>query len=125
MRLSEAIRLGAMLKPQGKGNDAMNWMKSNRTCALGAAAEAASITGSAHVGSEGENIYNGLKDRWPELTKYIHCPECGFRYPNLSIWHLNDQHGWTRERIADWVATIEPQEVTAPVEEPQHQEAAS
>jgi len=31
------------------------------------------------------------------------------------IAHLNDGHGWTRERIADWVATIETQETAEPV----------
>jgi hypothetical protein len=24
--------------------------------------------------------------------------------------HLNDDHRWTRERIAEWVATVEPKE---------------
>jgi hypothetical protein len=26
----------------------------------------------------------------------------------MLITHLNDVHQWTRERIADWVATVEP-----------------
>jgi hypothetical protein len=28
--------------------------------------------------------------------------------------HLNDHHLWTRERIAQWVAEIEPTEATSP-----------
>jgi hypothetical protein len=28
---------------------------------------------------------------------------------------LNDHHRWTRERIAEWVATVEPQDAPAPV----------
>ena len=33
------------------------------------------------------------------------------------IGHLNDEDYWTRERIADWVATIEPAEVERPQDE--------
>ncbi len=39
MRLSEAIRLGAMLKPQGFNG----WTDEDRTCALAAAGEAAGV----------------------------------------------------------------------------------
>jgi hypothetical protein len=39
------------------------------------------------------------------------CPEChGKRVLARLIPHINDDHGWTREQIADWVATIEPQQ---------------
>ncbi len=30
------------------------------------------------------------------------------------VIHLNDDHRWTREQIADWVATVEPSETPTP-----------
>lgn len=92
MRLSEAIRLGSMLHPQSFG-----WLRAYgsddaivATCAMGAAEE---------VGCDTEEYKAGK----------VACPEC----PNLAgslygvVVHLNDGHRWTREAIADWVATIE------------------
>jgi hypothetical protein len=32
---------------------------------------------------------------------------------NNTVTHLNDDHRWTREQIADWVATIEQAEDVA------------
>ncbi len=110
MRLSEAIRLGAMLKPQGRG--AIIGAR-GRTCALGAALDA--------IGA--------LTDEWDqarlpkmwswacEQDKY-RCPACARpRRMNSTfniITHLNDRHRWTREAIADWVATIEPKAAIEP-----------
>ena len=103
LRLSEAIRLGAMLKPQVFGilRDGIG------TCALGAALEACGIVA---------NHLNNLEyviNRWPWTdAKFHNCPGCGYwGYPSAVITHLNDAHHWTREQIADWVETIEPREV--------------
>lgn len=103
MKLSEAIRLGSMLRPQAFGG----LFVANGSCALGAAEEAAG-------------------GRWMLLwldhpSMFAPCPDCQRQIKGLgmdmpTIAHLNDSHSWTRERIADWVATIEPQD--APVEQP-------
>lgn len=101
MRLSEAIRLGAMMKPQAFGD---LW-KGGGSCALGAAYDAL-----------------GWRDRvccidGPLMDFYgrvISCPACGTRSGVTGIMtHLNDNHHWTREAIADWVATVEPPSVDA------------
>lgn len=103
MKLSEAIRLGAMLHPQCFGS--MNrWRDGGdlpsavgddeviATCALGAA-EAA-----------------GYPDTFSVSSSDMVCPECPQWTNGLEqvVAHLNDRHRWTRERIADWVATVEP-----------------
>ena len=125
MQLSEAIRLGAMLRPQARGwlvRDVFvptrgwrGWLGRGKmttgTCALGAALEAVGMA--ADLGS--------VWHMWPwtlnrsELCPV--CPVCGIaRMASGIIWHLNDSHDWTREQIADWVATIEPREDTKPIE---------
>ena len=105
MKLSEAIRLGAMLKPQNHGFGAID-----STCALEAACEA---TGLEHW---------SFTDRiWPWLQKGVHCPVTGCTHPSFTkdskysiyrdvVYHLNDYHYWTRERIAYWVSLVEPNE---------------
>lgn len=100
MRLSEAIRLGAMLKPQHFGS-----LRSDdgvATCALGAAEEAS---------GERWQVWYG---QHPACLQDTACPACTY-VPRFdlnqepTIAHLNDTHRWTREQIADWVETIEQQ----------------
>lgn len=98
MRLSEAIRLGAMLKPQGFGvlRDA-----SGATCALGAALDA--------IG-HGEN-YTAAYIEFPICrASLIHPVRGGASIGMYVLMTLNDDHRWTREQIADWVQTIEERE---------------
>lgn len=104
MKFSMAIRLGAMLRPQGFG-DLWTAKVSEaqptviESCALGAAFDALGC---------------GCDDPWRGnppiaiavwLLQPATCPLC----PNLPgqrqglIVHLNDNHRWTREQIADWV----------------------
>jgi hypothetical protein len=83
LKLSEAIRLGAMLHPQAFGQ----LHSSEGTCALGAAEDAgfqlASILGK---------------------NQFYRCPVCGgFGTLPVIIELFNDWHRWTREQIADWV----------------------
>lgn len=102
MRLSEAIRLGAMTGPQlfGKEND-----NNGGTCARGAAAAA--------IG----------KRTWYECNEFLRfaydtrlrCPHprCyddkrEYNLASVIAYHLNDMHHWTREQIADWVELHEP-----------------
>jgi hypothetical protein len=106
MRLSEAIRLGAMMKPQAFGAS----FHDGRTCALGAALDA--------IGRVRE-CYLNAPDYWAMLVNYVAEPVTGEMCLVLSaIRELNDQHRWTREQIADWVETIEARSTettTAPV----------
>jgi hypothetical protein len=115
MTLSSAIRLGAMLKPQGFGS-ASSDATAPRTCAMGAACEA---TGIAKDGA-----FSEMLDAWPFLKEHRACPSLSdlvyasrmscrdVTNPQRTIdllWHLNDGHLWTREQIASWIETIEAQ----------------
>lgn len=102
MRLSEAIRLGAMMRPQ----TFRTLLTDDGACALGAALLA--------VGSRPEAAVRSALDRWPwASTVSADCPTCGrSRTVFRVITHLNDRHRWTREQIAKWVAGIEPTDVS-------------
>ena len=98
MKLSEAISLGAMLTPQAIGSlvDARGGH-----CAWASALDA--------VGHS-----RNICEEWKWTERIIRCPAC--QAPSLvssTIAHLNDQHLWTRHRIAEWVSTIEPTEETS------------
>lgn len=103
MRLSEAIRLGAMLKPQKFGPPSHQLKYETETCALAGVAEV--------IGEQNLNVC-GWNKRWPVLKQQRFCPACVMNgnKPDVVtgvITHLNDRHRWTREQIADWVETIE------------------
>lgn len=101
MKLSEAIREGAKLRPQCFGTPF-----NVGSCALGAAYEA----------TYKETTFSKLLCKeYPLLIKEIKVPKilqnC---YPRTSqvcisslIANLNDQVRWSREKIADWVEKIE------------------
>jgi hypothetical protein len=101
LKLSEAMRLGAMLSQQSYD------IAGPGRCAFQAAADAV-----------GEKSYGAaVRKHWPWVdANQLHpCPHCGVRgyvAPIISI-HLNDEHHWTRERIADWVQTIEDAQVVS------------
>jgi|KBSSwiStaDraftv2_1062776.scaffolds.fasta_scaffold514580_3 hypothetical protein len=109
MKLSDAIRLGAMIRPKISGY----FFKDGASCAQGAALEA---SGTAYDDDVERSFDHGLRVRqlWPEACGlYVRCPACGGSLMPLLyvIAHLNNEnstgHGWTREAIADWVETIE------------------
>ncbi len=107
MKLSEAIRLGSMMKPQGNGG----WF-GDTSCALLAASEAAGVpcVYSGQYGRLGLD-YDGMREKFPILKQHAIHPI--YRKPYVlsdTIWYLNDVCSWTRERIADWVETIETQQ---------------
>lgn len=79
MMLSEAIRLGAMLREQGT----MFFFRNGKTCAVGAAAEAC-----------------GRLEGLSALSLYSELGIDGFLYGD--IWRKNDS-GMTREAISDWL----------------------
>lgn len=106
MRLSEAMRLGAALRPQGF----RNVFAGGKSCAIGAAAEAVGI-----IDISQDNTYvEGARapDEWKTLCKAkAICPEClthaDYFDVESCVMHLNDSHIWTRERIADWIESLE------------------
>lgn len=130
MKLSEAIREGAKLRPQlRRPNEGDYGFSANReisSCAMGAAFEAAGLVKVFDAGNDWPD-QETAKDVnvfhiWPVLYRQLEDEELvklGLRWccavirfdPMLSevITHLNDYHGWTREQIADWVEGIERQ----------------
>lgn len=112
MKLSEAIRLGSMLKPQARG--VFYNCDNKSTCANGAALDA---IGALDTDEECSSLNNTrLCEAFPLAAATGHgCPVCGTPQTiggefYWVIAHLNDSiHKWTREQIADWVETIEAQ----------------
>lgn len=91
MLLSEAIRLGSTLLPQGFGVE-----RTGRTaCALDAAVLGAGLN---------PCLPEQAIQKWPELKMVVKCPACRKKdeLGNMLI-HLNDDHFWGRVRIADWL----------------------
>lgn len=121
MNLSEAIRLGSTLRPQIGGH----LFGDGRSCALGAAGEA--------IGAEPKDCassWTQIRSTWPwTLQTSFLCPACwrpGRPVKALDlITHLNDFHRWTRERIAVWVASVEPSQELVDGQAPKVDEAGS
>lgn len=106
MKLSEAIRLGAMMGKQLFGRFRSFEDGDDSSCALGSALKA--------IGSADCSVTE-ITDRFSWITVVnVACPACPAKDTCASVTvHLNDDHRWTRDAIADWVATIEPAEVHA------------
>ena len=103
MLLSDAIRIGCAFKPQGFGD----FYRDGGSCALGAAYDGCGVDRNLKLLSE---LSPGIKAYFDETSKneYIaYCPAGNGCTHFTSIPHLNDDHKWSRERIADFVETIE------------------
>lgn len=109
LSLSEAIRIGSRLSRQCRGNyDDGN----GGTCALGSAGWAAGLSGSEL------NLWE-MGKAFPILKKQVMCPVYERKQSlDVSIVVLNDLCHWTRDQIADWVESIEAQQINpaSPVE---------
>lgn len=118
MKLSEAIFLGSTISPQTFGR--LKWSGRSlayKTCALGAAYDAAGILQgllSIPASAKAERLIV-VEEAFPwALSARTHCPICGGNEGVLDVViDLNDNHRWTRERIAEWVAKIEPPDAIA------------
>lgn len=109
MKLSEAILMNGMVKPQGFGSDSIGSLEA--PCALGGALQ--SVGQQAPSASSLRNM-SLVGDFWPWARKLQSHPLTGERMPSHSvIWRLNDEFLWTRAQIAAWVASVEPQEEQA------------
>lgn len=97
-------------------------------CALGGAFAAARIGSRAVIATGGGERFRGrgvsaagtpilvvdVPYEWNViLWRKVDCPACTRPQETAqrTIAHLNDKHKWTREAIADWIATLEPTEV--------------
>jgi len=93
LKLSEAIRFGAMVTSQAFGN----WGDEHETCGLGA----------AQVGFGDEPDGNGVL-MWilDHFGTIMECPRCPTLTPTVKVlvMHMNDDHRVPREKIADYLA---------------------
>jgi hypothetical protein len=113
MKLSEAMRMNGMMKPQGFGSPSI--FSPDAPCALGGALQ---IIG-RQIENDAVSCLGAVREAWPwsDSARFA-CPAGDTCCPDTGrniVWHLNDQHRWTRQQIAGWVETVEPQEVAAVV----------
>lgn len=119
LKLSDAMRLGAMLKPQRFG---ILSSPDGGTCAMGAAFDALGGLGEL-IGQSNAAWACSAAALWPWVMTIVRHPVMGDSMFHSSgvlniIVDLNDRFQWSRERIADWIATIEPQDDATRVETP-------
>lgn len=115
MKLSEAIRAGAAMRPQGF-HDYIRWIPDDAgntvvcTCALGAAYEAS--TGQLPPSVDELDAADGPTSNPPSVLKqFADVLRVQVQHPLRpvqgdvahTIVSLNDTYKWTRERIADWL----------------------
>lgn len=103
MKLSHAIMMNGMTKPQGFGDKSVYSIDS--PCAIGGALQA--------IGKQrdGSSAYHTFTYEWPWVNRSSSCPSCpAAGTVRDTIWHLNDNHRWTRQQIAEWVSRVEPDE---------------
>jgi hypothetical protein len=114
MKLSEAILLGSMIRPQCGA-----LFMDGKSCAMGAALEAYGIPYNEDTSCDSP-VLAALPRFSQSIAHLTDCPVC-----KGSVWedsgykiveHLNDYHRWTRECIAAWVATVELPEPSLPQE---------
>lgn len=113
-RLSELMRAGSALRPQGKcaffrwDFDSSGDMIVT-SCAMGAAYE-------AHAGHIPLSFQSGdyeMLHLFPILSKEVTHPVNGTKHClQICITSLNDNGGWTREQCADFCETIEAEEAS-------------
>lgn len=109
MTIYEAMRRGAVLKPQAFDVFRFDGV----TCALGAVADALGLPDT----NDDDVPLDILAALFPQLTKPALCPACSFVRGTYRRWrkfeedlmdvviHLNDDHRWTREAIANWLGS--------------------
>ena len=122
MELSEAIKAGAKLRPQSFRMLLGDIGGTLGTCTMGAALDAVGILRIEHTACQLRFSYDPdfVRQHWPLLDKLVFSMPCGCN--QLSVYvgpvcsgyavssviaHLNDDHRWRRETIAQWVKSLE------------------
>lgn len=112
MKLSTAIRDGAKFRPQAFSGPGGIY-QSVTSCAIVAALEA--VTGSIDRAVRLYWTHNADVGLFPVLDCEVTDPTCASKQDTL--WHviteLNDGKKWSRERIADYVETVEEYQAIA------------
>ena len=114
MQLSEAILAGAGLRPQAFGSYFTGTTRSDAcSCVIGGIYEV-SFPGAALSHDAVVNRCESLCLLYPLIKskELLYCPECAgetVKHDNLLniLIHLNDDHRWTREQIAEYVKGLE------------------
>jgi hypothetical protein len=103
--LAEAMRRGMARRPEQAFGD--YYCGSTASCALGATYEGLYRLPRDAQGIVAKDLY-----RFYECLDFVikRCPDgCHKQLPlGALIVHLNDDHRWARERIADWLVSIAP-----------------
>ena len=113
MKLSEAIIVGSTKGPQVRGHYTALVDGQRGYCAIGASLAAVGALSLPVPFWVPGGHPNSTIEEWRQTveTRVLHCPAGCDILANTGVdhfmSHLNDRHGWTRERIADWVASIE------------------
>lgn len=104
MRLSDEIMLGATLERHIAGQGPIR--EGDGGCALQLACLAR--------GDQKKKWSLATFSAHPWTSQNRKCPACvTTSTARYVIYHLNDQHAWTIEQIADWVRSVEPAEPEA------------
>ena len=119
MKLSEAIRIGAERRPQCRDVFFNRIHGQLCSCALGAAFEGGDLIDQEMLSRgivalhmelvsafEGFELYSvNNSGMLPFPCPSFSCRERPAQLPEVIV-HLNDEHNWTREQIADWLEEI-------------------
>jgi hypothetical protein len=133
MKLSDAIREGAKEVKQGFGSYFYKQGQTQYACALGAASLGLAAVMKETIDPE---TYSFIPEfETPRRTSRCPVPDCLGYCSNHNcqvddlVIHLNDEHEWTFDQIADWIDCLEPETqpelppkeapVPTPEEEPQ------
>lgn len=96
--------MNGMCKPQGFGEGSMYSI--DAPCVIGGALQSVNKAQNFAV----------FDNTWPWTREVSYCPACDEKVIiGAIIWHLNDQHRWSRAAIAEWVASVEPKEANEPL----------
>lgn len=108
MKLSTAIRKGAKLRPQGFG---VMTAAEGTSCAIVAALEAKlgsyERAKDAYIEDVGDHHFPVLDIEAPPCPVDAGCRGGGYGHLEGMVYHLNDDHRWTRKQIAKWVKQFE------------------
>jgi hypothetical protein len=108
MRFKEAVLKGCETYPK-QCVVLMYYPPGRQACVMGAA-----LAGAGVQPEQAERHWPFLAMvQWPSFRARMKCPVC--RLSDLGVYvvvHLNDRHGWSREKIAEWADAMEPAAVT-------------